>query len=106
MTSDFYFWKKACGIKSSTHVLYSQTVQFKGHTLMINITHRSIYGHVEGKCDCLCHVSVEVTLFLMKLFMAHQLIVGTTGRTALWFPIMDPEPYNGSVVFLTCRKYF
>lgn len=41
------------------------------------------------------HVSV-------RQLVVNQLIVGTTGRTALSLSFMKPEPHNGSVVLLTC----
>lgn len=37
----------------------------------------------------------------MGQLMVDQLIVGTTGRTALGTSLMKPEPHNSSVVFFT-----
>lgn len=74
---------------------------------MINDRHTLEYMAVkEAYTDVCCPVCTKLLLDLdsMRQLMVDQLVVGTTGRTALGISFMEPEPHNGSVVFLTCRK--
>lgn len=43
-------------------------------------------------------------LVSVRQLVVDQLVVGAAGRTALSFSLMEPEPHNGSVVFLTCQN--
>lgn len=54
------------------------------------------------------NIDIGIVLFVQRLclvsmgqVMVDQLIVGTTGRTALGISLVEPEPHNSSVVFLT-----
>lgn len=40
----------------------------------------------------------------VRQLVVDQLVVGATGGTALCFSLVEPEPHNRGIVFLTCRK--
>lgn len=65
--------------------------------------HIAIYCHKEGKYGYLCcPVCTELVILVsVGQFMVDQLVVGTTGRTALGVSLVKPEPHDSSVVFLT-----
>lgn len=67
----------------------------------------TVYGHEGGKYGSLgCPVRTELVLNLVSVgkLVVDQLIVGTTGRTALGTSLVEPEPHDSGVVFLTCRE--
>lgn len=54
---------------------------------------------------CLVWTELLSDLVSVGKLMVYQLIMGTTGRTALGISLMQPEPHNSSVVFLACREF-
>lgn len=69
-------------------------------------THWSNMATKEANTYVCCPVWTELVSDLVSMgqLMVDQLIMGTTGRTALGISLMKPEPHNSSVVFLTCRE--
>ncbi len=71
---------------------------------MLNDTQRcSIWPQKEANMDLCVVPEIVLNLVSMGQLMVDQLIVGTTGRTALGTSLVEPEPHDSSVVFLTCR---
>lgn len=62
----------------------------------------------EVNMNVVCPICTELLLNLVSMgqLVVDQLIVGTTGRTALGISLMKPEPHNSRVVFLTCRELY
>lgn len=56
------------------------------------------------RCLLSCLYKTPVRFDSMWQLMVDQLVVGTTGRTALGISLMEPEPHNSSVVLLACGK--
>lgn len=74
---------------------------------MVNDMHTLEYMAMKEAYTDVCRpVCTELVSDLVSMgqLVVDRLIVGTTGRTALGIALMKPEPHNGSVVFLTCRK--
>lgn len=95
LTTDFYQDNVSSGLHFNDK-LY--TLNDK-HTLQYMATKEA------NKDVCVC-TELVFSLVSMGQLMVDQLIVGTTGRTALASSFMKPEPHNSSVVFLTCRELY
>lgn len=74
---------------------------------MLNDMHTLEYMPMEVATTDVCVVpEIVLNLALMGQLVVDQLIVRTTGWTALSVSLVKPEPHNGSVVFFTCRELY
>lgn len=65
---------------------------------MVNYIYTQVYTTMMKAHFCFVY-----GLWSVGQLMVDQLIVGTTGRTALGWSLMKPEPHNSCVVLFTCR---
>ena len=72
---------------------------------MLNDMHTSEYmAMTEANMNASVCTELVLNLVSMGQLVVDQLIVGTTGRTALGISLVKPEPHNRCVVFLTCKE--